>query len=357
MKQFIWLSIYLLLVSACSDNKKEQKTDSKVIKPEATDNDKALLEKAKGLFQPLPALADKDISNVISDERVKLGKILFYDTRLSKTGKNSCNSCHNLATFGVDNQATSDGDNGGRGTRNSPTVLNAALHIAQFWDGRAKDVEEQAGKPILNPMEMAIPSETFLINRLKEIELYKKLFKSAFLNEKNPITYLTLRKSIAAFERTLITPSRFDEYLNGNIFALSDTERDGLNTFIETGCTQCHSGATVGGGSFQKFGVFADYRTLVKITKEDEGKKNVSKLDADKDIFKVPGLRNIDKTAPYFHNGSVSTLSEAVKIMAKLQVNKDLSEEQIKSIVVFLKTLTGAVPENAKIIPAELNAK
>jgi cytochrome c peroxidase len=349
----IW--IVVLLVMSCTDNK--QKTSPETTKPVITDSDKALLEKAKGLFQPLPALADKDIHNVISDERVKLGKILFYDTRLSKTGKNSCNSCHNLATFGVDNQPTSDGDNGGRGDRNSPTVLNAALHFAQFWDGRAKDVEEQSGMPILNPIEMAIPNEAFLINRLKEIELYKKLFKDAFPNEKTPITYVTLRKSIAAFERTLMTPSKFDDYLNGNIFALTDAEREGLNTFIETGCTQCHSGATVGGSSLQKFGVFADYRTLVKITKEDEGKKKITKDPADKDIFKVPGLRNIDKTAPYFHNGSVNTLTEAVKIMAKLQVNKDLTEKQIKSILVFLKTLTGIVPENAKTAPAELSVK
>ncbi len=342
--------ITALLFASCANNtRKEQTKANQPEKPVASDDDKELLEKAQMAFKPLPDVADKNMENVITDERVHLGKLLFYDTRLSKTGNNSCNSCHNLATFGVDNQPTSDGDAGKLGDRNSPTVLNAALHTAQFWDGRAKDVEQQAGMPILNPVEMAIPNEAFLVSRLKEIDLYKKLFKQAFPNDKEPITYKTLRKSIAAFERTLMTPSRFDDYLNGDVFALSNKEREGMEVFIDAGCTQCHLGVGVGGSTFQKFGKFGDYRTMVKITKEDEGKKNVTKDEADKDVFKVPGLRNIEKTFPYFHNGSVRTLPEAVKIMGKLQLNKDLSEEEIQSIVTFLKSLTGKVPENVKI--------
>ncbi|HXU28469.1 MAG TPA: cytochrome c peroxidase, partial [Bacteroidia bacterium] len=269
----------------------------------------------------------------------------------------SCNSCHNLATYGVDNQPTSKGDAGKLGDRNSPTVLNAAFHSAQFWDGRAKNVEEQAGMPILNPVEMAIPNEAFLVSRLKEIDLYKKLFKVAFPNEKNPITYVTLRKSIAAFERTLITPSKFDDYLNGDIFALNNEEREGMNVFIETGCTQCHLGATLGGNMLQKFGKYADYRSLVQTLKDDEGRKKVTKDEADKDVFKVPSLRNIEKTGPYFHNGNIANLPAAVKIMAKLQLNKELTEEQIKSIVTFLKTLTGKLPEEVMKAPDLANSK
>ena len=357
MKKIIYISSTVFLFAACNNDKPEQKTTPQETKPVASQVDKDLLDKAQSIFKVLPAQADCTISNVVTNERVTLGKILFFDTRLSKTGNNSCNSCHNLANYGVDGQATSDGDAGKRGDRNSPTVLNAALHVAQFWDGRAKDVEEQAGMPILNPIEMAIPNEAFLINRLKDIEAYKKLFKDAFPNEKNPITYVTLRKSIAAFERTLMTPSKFDDYLNGDVFALNDEERAGLNVFMETGCIQCHSGAAVGGSMFQKFGVFADYRAAIKSTVNDEGKKNVSKAETDKDIFKVPSLRNIEKTGPYFHNGSVSDLNEAVKIMAKLQLNKDLNAEDVKSIVVFLKALTGNLPEDVKTAPAFLSAK
>jgi cytochrome c peroxidase len=356
-KEFIYIATILLLVSSCDSNKPEQASVVKADKPVASDYDKELLDKAQGAFKPLPEVADKNMENVITDERVKLGKTLYFDARLSKTGNNSCNSCHNLATYGVDNQPTSKGDAGKLGDRNSPTVLNAAFHTTQFWDGRAKNVEEQAGMPILNPVEMAIPNEAFLVNRLKEIDLYKKLFKEAFPNEKNPISFATLRKSIAAFERTLVTPSKFDDYLNGDVFALSTEEREGMNTFIETGCTQCHLGATLGGSMFQKFGKFADYRSLVKNEKDDVGREKITKDVADKDVFKVPGLRNIEKTGPYFHNGSVANLSDAVKIMAKLQLNKELTEEQIKSIVTFLKSLTGKLPSDIAKVPDLASSK
>jgi cytochrome c peroxidase len=352
----IILSISFLAVTSCGDNKPEQKTETQAAKPVAGEDDKALLEKAQEAFKPLPEVADQHMENVLTEERISLGKMLYFDTRLSKTGNNSCNSCHNLATYGVDNKPTSTGDAGKNGDRNSPTVLNAALHTQQFWDGRAKDVEEQAGMPILNPVEMAIPNEAFLINRLKGIELYQKMFKAAFPTEKNPISYKSLRKAIAAFERTLMTPSRFDSYLNGDVFALSSEEREGLKTFIETGCTQCHIGTDIGGTMFQKFGKYADYRTVVKCEKNDEGKKAITKDTLDKDVFKVPSLRNIEKTGPYFHNGGIANLEEAVKIMGKLQLNKNLSDAEVKSIVTFLKSLTGTVPENAKNAPAELSS-
>lgn len=351
IKSILYVSGLCLIMAACGNNQNQSTVNNSPVKQEPTEYDKQLLEKAQEAFRPLPELADQNMPNVISDERVKLGKMLYFDTRLSKTGNNSCNSCHNLATYGVDNMATSKGDAGKLGDRNSPTVLNAALHTAQFWDGRAKNVEEQAGMPILNPVEMAIPNEAFIVARLKEIDVYKKLFKEAFANEANPITYTTLRKSIAAFERTLITPTRFDDYLKGDVFALTTEEREGMNTFIQTGCTQCHMGATLGGNTFQKFGKFADYRTMAAGSKNDEGKKQVTKDELDKDVFKVPGLRNIEKTYPYFHNGSVADLPAAVKVMAKLQLNKDISDAEIKAIVAFLKTLTGNLPDDVKKMP------
>lgn len=318
--------------------------------------DKELLEKAQAMFGVLPAEATVTEGNVLSPERIALGKMLYFDTRLSKTGNNSCNSCHNLSKYGVDNEPTSEGDAGKRGDRNSPTVLNAALHFVQFWDGRAKDVEEQAGMPVLNPVEMAIPNESFLVNRLKEVSDYQAAFSRAFPGDKTPVSYTNIRKAIAAFERTLVTPSRFDKYIAGDVFVLSEEERDGLNLFIETGCNQCHVGSTVGGTMFQKFGRFADYREYAKGA-DDPGKMKVTKNEADKDIFKVPSLRNIEKTGPYFHNGSVAGLDEAVRIMAKVQLNKDLDQKQVSSIVTFLKALTGELPAGVTEAPPGIPVK
>jgi cytochrome c peroxidase len=280
--------------------------------------------------------------------------MLYYDTRLSKDGKNSCNSCHNLATFGVDNLPTSPGDKGINGNRNSPTVLNASLHAFQFWDGRAKDVEEQAGMPILNPVEMNIPSEKFLVDRLKGISLYQDLFKAAFPDKPNPITYENLRISIAAFERTLVTPSRFDQYLAGKTDALSVHEKRGFLAFNTIGCTSCHSGALLGGTMLQKSGVFGNYWDFTGSTYHDEGRAEVTKNEVDKYMFKVPSLRNVEKTYPYFHDGSVKDLSEMVKIMCKMQLKYELSEEETSNIVAFLKSLTGDIPEQFKKAPDEL---
>lgn len=301
----------------------------------------------------LPAVAANE-DNAVTQSKVKLGKVLYYDSRLSKTGNNSCNSCHNLETYGVDNAATSTGDAGKKGNRNSPTVFNAALHNMQFWDGRAKDVEEQAGMPILNPVEMAIPHKGFLIDRLKGIKLYQDLFKAAFPGEARPLTFENLQKAIAAFERTLLTPSRFDSYVQGNKDAITAIEKAGLNVFIASGCTSCHNGVGIGGSTLQRFGLVTDYRTLTNSKINDEGRKTVTKNNADKDVFKVPGLRNVQGTFPYFHDGSIASLDTAVKIMAKAQLNKNLSAEEIKQIVAFLNSLSGDVNSDAKTIPDEL---
>lgn len=349
MKNTWMLAGFALAIAACGGNNTPTTTENK------TPNNE-LLTQAQGIFKALPTQADNP-ENVSNPQKVALGKMLYYDTRLSKTGNNSCNSCHNLNTFGVDNQSFSEGDAGKLGGRNSPSTLNAALHSTQFWDGRAKDVEEQAGMPILNPVEMAIPNEEFLVKRLAAVPAYQTQFTAAFPEEKNALTYKNIAKAIASFERTLLTPSRFDTYLNGEETALTDIEKEGLKTFINTGCTACHSGATVGGNQIMKFGLINDYRPLTGSTGKDNGLMDLTKKDSDKDMFKVPSLRNVAKTGPYFHDGSVKELPAAVKVMAKAQLNKDLTDAEVNAIVAFLESLTGEVPADAKVIPAELASK
>ena len=322
-------------------------TDKPVADAGPTQADKDLLQQAQTYFQALPAIAENP-ENKITNEKTALGKALYLDTRLSLKGNNSCNSCHNLETYGVDNLPTSKGDAGNFGERNSPTVYNSALHAIQFWDGRAKDVEEQAGGPILNPVEMAIPNEAFLEKKLRGVEEYQKMFKAAFPEDKEAITFANIKKSIAAFERTLITPSKFDDFLNSDHNALTAEEKEGLKTFMDAGCITCHNGSAVGGTMMQKFALFGDYRALTHSKGNDEGLKKQTKKDSDKDMFKVPSLRNIDKTAPYFHDGSVADLKEAIKIMGKTELNKDLSQADIDKIYSFLKALTGKLPEATK---------
>lgn len=335
--------ITLVLLAACSESQQARKT---VKDAPISREDQSLWAYAQTYFQPITGPKEM-AGNPLTPEKTELGKMLYYDTRLSKTGNNSCNSCHNLATFGVDNESFSKGDAGKRGGRNSPTVYNAAFANMQFWDGRAHDVEEQAGMPILNPVEMAIPSKEFLVSRLKSTKEYPALFAAAFPKDPNPLTYENLQKAIGAFERTLITPSRFDDFIGKNPSYLNKKEKEGLALFIELECTKCHGGIGVGGGQLQKFGVHGDYTTLTKSQKHDEGRKAVTGLQTDRDLFKVPTLRNVAKTAPYFHDGSVQDLGEAVKIMAKLQLNKDLNDDQTDKLVAFLQSLTGEIPAYA----------
>ena len=309
----------------------------------AEDFEKGLLSKAQTFFQPLPSIMEAE-SNPVTNEKVKLGKTLYLDTRLSKDGNISCNSCHALDQYGVDNLATSPGDEGKNGDRNSPTVYNAAIHTSQFWDGRAKDVEEQAGMPILNPVEMNIPSEEFLIERLSAVEDYQKLFAAAFPGEATPVTYDNLKLAIGAFERTLTTPSHFDDFLKGDFNALSKAEKKGLNEFIEVGCVTCHTGPALGGNMFQIFGVYGEYWELTGSTNIDEGRFKETGNESEKYMFKVPSLRNIEKTGPYLHDGSVADLQQLIRIMGKLQLEVELTDEQVLNIETFLKSLTGKLP-------------
>lgn len=333
------------IITACSSDKDETKESTNNQATESQRYDEALADKLN-VFQPL------ETTDTLNPALVKLGHSLYFDNQLSRKQTMSCNTCHNLSTFGVDNNPTSKGEEGKLGDRNSPTTLNAAIHVAQFWDGRAATIEEQAGMPILNPIEMNIPNEKFLIDRLKKSTVYQKLFKDAFPDEKEPITYNNLKKAIGAFERQLITPSRLDDYLKGNKNALTTEEKKGLLTFITTGCTTCHNGPGIGGSMFQKFAVYGNYWDYTHSAKIDSGKVKITKLPGDRFVFKVPSLRNIEKTHPYFHDGSVSDLKEAVKIMAKAQLNKDLSENEINDILTFLKSLTADIPQEYKTAPA-----
>jgi cytochrome c peroxidase len=313
----------------------------------------SVLMMAKPFFQPLPTLAENP-QNPVTAEKSALGKQLYYDTRLSMHNTQSCNTCHNLATFGVDNKPTSPGDNGKNGDRNSPTTLNAALHFVQFWDGRMKDVEEQAGGPVMNPAEMSMPNEREVMSRLEKSEGYKKIFAAAFPDQKNPVTFENMRKAIGAFERTLITPGKFDKFLQGEKTALDTAELAGLKTFMQTGCTACHSGPLLGGMMFQKYPVFGTHKDYTGSTSDDLGRMKETKNEADKYMFKVPSLRNIAETWPYYHDGSVKELDKSIVIMAKAELNRDLTPLEVTHLVAFMKALTGEVPADAKQPPVAL---
>ncbi len=311
-----------------------------------------LLERAQQTFKPLPKVFEtKD--NETSADRVALGKMLYFEKRASKNQDISCNSCHDLAKFGVDGEPTSPGHKKQRGGRNSPTTFNAAGHIAQFWDGRAATVEEQALGPVTNPIEMAMTDQAALEKVLRSIPGYAPLFKKAFPKDEQPITAQNFAKAIGAFERTLVTPSKFDAYLAGDDKALSDAEKKGLETFINVGCIACHSGQGIGGGMFQRLGFAAPVKDL-----KDQGRFEVTKKEADKFVFRVPSLRNIAKTAPYMHDGSKKTLDEMVVYMGKYQLGRDLKTDEVASIVTFLNALTGELPKGTATAPKlPLNGK
>jgi len=277
---------------------------------------------------------------VIEDPQlVKLGAMLFFEPRLSKSGFISCNSCHNLSMGGADNLKTSIGHNWAEGPINSPTVLNSSLNLAQFWDGRAADLKEQAGGPIANPGEMAFTHE-LAIDMLQSIPGYVLEFQKTFGSDQINIDMVTT--AIAAFEETLVTPnSRFDLWLAGDDAAITTQELRGYELFRNSGCVACHNGVALGGNSFQKMGLIEPYQT----TNEAEGRSAVTGVDADRFNFKVPTLRNVELTYPYFHDGAADTLGEAVDIMGRLQLGKKFTDEENADIVAFLKTLTGEQPQ------------
>lgn len=265
----------------------------------------------------------------------KLGQMLYLDKNLSKARDISCNSCHKLDSFGVDSLATSPGHKGQLGDRNSPTTFNSSLHLSQFWDGRAKDLKEQATGPMQNPVEMALASEDEIIQRVKENAEYPALFKKAFPSKDSPVSIDSVAEAIAYFEESLITPAPFDDYLEGDLAALNEEQKKGLKTFVEIGCTACHSGVLLGGSMYQKLGLVKAYTT------KDTGRHKATGKDADKYFFKVPTLRNIEKTGPYLHDGSIESLDEVVAVMGEYQLGRQLTKDEVDSIVSFLGSLTG----------------
>jgi cytochrome c peroxidase len=313
-------------------------------------SDAELLKQAQALFKPLPKVMDSR-DNPVSAVKVELGKMLYYEPRLSKSNVISCNSCHNLATYGVDNLPTSIGHRWAVGSVNAPTTLNAAAQIAQFWDGRAKDVEEQAKGPILNPAEMGLAHADVAVENVASIPHYVGLFQKAFPGEAKPVTYDNIAKAIGDFERTLTTPGRFDKYLAGDTAALDPKERKGLALFIQVGCASCHKGALFGGGAFEKFGVFRPYQEATGSKALDTGRFEQTNKEDDKFVFKTAPLRNVERTYPYFHDGSVWELDAAISVMLAVQLDKKLPVEDIESIKAFLCTLTGEVPIEARTLP------
>lgn len=299
----------------------------------------ALSDSYLAMFTPLPTEAPS-AGNELTDAKINLGRMLYYETRISKNGKMSCNTCHVLEKYGQDNLPFSPGHEGKLGGRSSPTVYNAALHVAQFWDGRAPTVEEQAKGPVLNPVEMGMPSADHVVDVLKSIPGYEAAFKAAFPGEENPISYDNFGKAVGAFERRLVTPSRWDEYLKGRKEALTATEQAGYETFAKVGCVTCHNGPAIGGAMYHKLGLAKAWPEL-----KDLGRYEATKVDSDKHFFKVASLRNVTETGPYLHDGSVETLEEMVKMMAEHQLGKTLTDAETASIVSFLKCLTGDLPK------------
>jgi cytochrome c peroxidase len=344
------LMILLAVLAFASCQQKREKTA--ILAPD-TKEDSALLTKAQEYFKVLRAQATM-VTDPVKAAREKLGYMLFYDPRLSKSGNTSCNSCHNLSAYGVDNLTAAQSPEGNPAGRNVPTVFNAALHNMYFWDGRARTIEEQPGKMVLNPDEMSVPHLGFIVNRLRSDSIYPSLFAAAYPDDKLPVSFTNVKKAIAVFERTILTPSRFDVFMGGNLTVLNADEKAGLAVFMDAGCANCHNGVGIGGNNAQRFGIFTDYRTLTNSRVDDEGKMKVTGDTKDKDVFKVPGLRNTGMTYPYFHDGSIANLDSAVKIMGQVELNKKFTETETKNIVAFLNTLTGDIRDDAKKMPADL---
>jgi len=307
---------------------------------------------AMSAWEALPEVAPAPEDNPTTEAKITLGKMLFMDPRFSSTGTVSCNSCHNVMEGGDDSRTFSMGVHGKTGGRNAPTVWNSAFHSVQFWDGRADLLEDQAKGPVTNPVEMGVAEIEQAMDKVRAIPGYQPYFDKAF--GESGMTVENAAKAVAAFERTLITPnSPFDNYVKGDKKAMTAKQIKGMETFAATGCTSCHSGAAFNGptmpfgqGFYAKFPTFTDNAFNKKYDlSADKGRQDATGKLADAHMYRVPTLRNITDTAPYFHNGSVNDLTQAVRVMAKTQLNKDLSNDDVNAIVAFLGALTGEYPE------------
>lgn len=312
--------------------------------------DTDLRARAAAIFKPLPtAMTTPD--NPITPEKVALGRMLFFDTRVSEDGTVSCARCHPSSLYGTDGLQKPIGAEHRVNPRNAPTVLNAALQISAHWRGDRKSVEDQATQALVGPPSFGNPSYEAAMARLKAIPGYQPLFAKAFPDQADPVTPENWGKAIGAYERTLVTPSPFDRYLAGDDAALSVDEKAGLREFMQVGCITCHNGVGVGGGMYQKFGLVEDYWKATASASIDKGRFDVTKDPADMYVFKVPSLRNVAMTPPYFHDGSVATLPEAVRVMGRVQLGRALTGEQIGRIVAFLQSLTGSLPDGFATAP------
>ena len=305
------------------------------------------------LWAAMPSQVPIPKDNPQTPAKIELGKQLFFDPRISVTGTVSCNSCHNIMSNGTDNRPVSAGAHGKLGSRNAPTVFNAALRSVQFWDGRAASLEEQAKGPQTNPMEMGMPSGEAVVGRIRAIPGYQQEFEKIF-GGSQPVTFEHIAQAIASFERTLITPgSAYDRFMAGDKSALSPAAHRGLKLMESVGCVSCHSGTQFNGpeqpmgtGFYMKFPLLPDSVYVKKYSLiADSGRFEATHQDADRHMYVVQSLRNVEVTAPYFHNGSVRTLDEAVRVMARLQLNKTLTGGQVQDIVAFLDSLTGTFPQ------------
>jgi cytochrome c peroxidase len=288
-------------------------------------------------FSALPPAATSP-SNPLTDEKINLGRMLFYEPRLSKNHDISCNSCHPLDKHGADGEKLSLGHAHQFGKRNTPGVYNASGYFALFWDGRAANVEEQAKMPILNPAEMGM-TEQRVEATLRSIPTYTEAFARAFPSERSPVTFHNATRAIAAFERRLLARGRWDRFIEGDASALTDAEKVGFNAFVDVGCVTCHYGPYVGATSFQKVGLVKAWPNT-----KDRGRYEVTQQDVDYMVFRVPSLRNVALTGPYFHDGSVSSLEEAIRMMARHQLGTELSPERVTAIATWLASLTGETP-------------
>lgn len=337
----------LLLFGSCGDSAPSDPSTAQMHGPTSADST-AAVEIPSGLlaaFSPLPE--HYHANGVPSSALIDLGRQLYYDPRLSSDNSVSCNTCHDLARFGVDGEPTSPGVGGGRGTRNSPTVYMAAGHLSQFWDGREPHVEAQAKGPILNPIEMAMPDAADVETKLAAIEGYVEAFASAFPGQAQPLNYDNLAIAIGSFERGLITPAPWDDFLAGNKQALTEAEKRGFLAFTKTGCQTCHMGPLLGGQMNQKLGLMRPWPNLT-----DQGIGDLTGNEAQNGYFKVPSLRNITQTGPYLHDGSVVDLGEMVRLMAKYQLDKELTNREVDDIVAFLGALEGKLDETYIAKPA-----
>ena len=315
-----------------------------------------LMQSARETFKPIPSAVPAVKGNAVTREEIELGKMLFFDTRLSASQIISCNSCHNLAAGGVDTGPTSIGHGWQKGPRRAPTVLNAVFNVAQFWDGRAEDLKAQAKGPIQASIEMnATPA--LVEKTLASMPAYVERFKKAFPEDASPVTFDNITKAIEAFEATLITPaSRFDQFLEGNADALTAQEKNGLSLFMDKGCSGCHNGINIGGEAYFPFGVVEKPGAEI-LPANDKGRFAVTKTASDEYVFRAAPLRNVALRAPYFHSGQVWSLKQAVGIMGASQLGQRLTDQEEDAIVAFLQTLTGEQPKvELPILPPRTDA-